>query len=217
MWLYIILGFFTIPLIHIFWLEKYSGMKNVPSRGPIIIAPNHQSWIDPFILGTALKKRRLFYLVGDFIYVNKIVGWCIDSLGYIKVDRKEPDKSKVYKDASEILSKGRALVVFPEGRLSKDGYTQKGFKGVAKMALENKVDIVPTVIRNSYHIYPAHRKTPYWWGKRCCEVKFLEKLKYEDFKDLPLETIVHDLIMKEICAELGHPYEHKDFEKDLKK
>lgn len=216
MWLYRLLRIITSFFIRFFWLEKHSGVNNIPKKGGVIIAPNHQSWIDPFFLTTTLKKRRLYFLIGEFVYNNKVARWGLNIMDHIPVNRHDENKAQVYAHAKKILDNGGALVVFPEGRLSKDGYTKKGFKGVAKMALASKVDIVPTVIKDSYKIYPVHRFTPYWKNKKCCEVKYLERIKYEDFKDLPLETIVHDLIMKEIAKELGHEYDHKDFEKDIK-
>lgn len=216
MWLYRILWYITSPIISLFWLEKVEGKENIPRKGGVIIAPNHQSWIDPFFVTTSVKRRRFYFLAGEFIYNNKIARWALNTMDFIPVNRYSKDKGEVYKKSARILDDGGALVVFPEGRLTKDGYTQKGYKGVAKMALASKVDIVPTVIKNSYHVYPVHRKTPKFWGKRCCQVKYLKRLEYKDFKNKKLEDIVHNMIMKEIAKELGHEYSHTDFEKDIK-
>lgn len=216
MWLYRFSVALTGIFINFFWLERVSGKKNVPLKGGVVIAPNHQSWIDPFFIMTSLKRRRFYFLIGDFVYKNKIVRTVLNKLEHIPVNRSSHDKKIVYAEAKKILDAGGALVVFPEGRLTKDGYTQKGFKGVAKMALIAKVDIVPTVIENSYHVYPVHRKVPKFWGRRNCKVTFLEPIKYESIKDKDLEHIVHERVMKEIAGYLGHDYNHTGFDKDIR-
>lgn len=216
MWLYKILWYITAPIVHLFWLEKITGRSNVPVKGGVIIAPNHQSWLDPFFITSSLRKRRCYFLVGEFIYRNRFASWALGVMDHILVDRYNPDKTAVYKKAKKILDAGGALIVFPEGRLSKDGHTQKGFKGVAKMALASQVPIVPTVIENSYHVYPMHQKTPKFWDSRCCRVNFLKRLEYADFKNKELEYIVHKMIMKEIADVLAHEYNHTGFDNDVK-
>lgn len=216
MWLYKLLWAITTPIMKFFWLERVDGKHNIPKTGGVIIAPNHQSWLDPFFITSAVRKRRFYFLIGEFIYRNRLAKWGLEIMDHIPVNRFDSDKIAVYEKADRILENGGALVVFPEGRLAKDGYTQKGFKGVAKMALSAKVDIIPTVIKDSYKVYPLHRKTPKFWGRRVCQVKFLEPIRYETIKDKDLEYIVHQKIMKEIARELGHEYNHTGFDKDIK-
>jgi 1-acyl-sn-glycerol-3-phosphate acyltransferase len=216
MWLYKIIYYVCGPIIKLFWIRKISGRKNIPLKGGVIIAPNHQSFMDPFLLAATMRKRMFHYLVGEFAYSSKFTRWFLKEVNYIKVDRFNHDKSYVYAKAKEILDDGKVLVVFPEGRLTKDGLIQKGFKGVAKMALASKVDIIPTVIKDSYKIYPIHYKYPKIFGRRCCEIKYLKRIKYSDFKNKDLEYIVHKMIMKEIANELGHKYDHTGFENDIK-
>lgn len=215
MWLYRILRVITSFYVKRLWLKSVSGTENIPKTGGVIIAPNHQSLQDHYFM-TSTIDRRLYFLIGEFAWAKKVQGWALRKMGHIKVNRFHPNKAEVYEKAKKILDEGNALVVFPEGRVTKDGYTQKGFKGVAKMALASKVDIVPAVIKNSYPIHPVHNKKAKLWGMKCCEVKYLKRIKYEDFKDKSLEDIVHKMIMKEIANELGHPYDHKDFDKDIK-
>jgi len=216
MWFYKFSVFTTSIFVNFFWLEKVKGKKNIPLKGGVIIAPNHQSWIDPFFIMTAVKRRRFYFLIGDFVYKYKVPRYVLNKMEHIPVDRYSHDKKQVYEDAKRVLGGGGALVVFPEGRLTRNGYTQKAYKGVAKMALLNKVDIIPTVIENAYHVHPVHKKIPKFWGRRNCRVTFLEPIKYQAIKDLDIEHIVHDKIMKSIADKLGHDYNHSGFEKDIK-
>lgn len=195
----LILGNFT----KLVWIGKVEGKHNVPKKGAVLIASNHQSWFDFVFLATVLR-RRLYFLVGEFAYKVKISALALNRMGHIKVDRDVHDKTLVYKQAKEILDKGGALVVFPEGKMTRDGKLQMAYHGVAKMALTSKVDIVPAVVE-SYHIYPAHKKLPKFWRARC-KIKFLEPIKYSKFKDKHPSEIIHDMLMPEIARELGHEY-----------
>jgi len=192
--------------IRLVWIGKVEGFHNVPRKGRILIASNHQSWLDCFFLGDVLN-RRLYYLVGEHVYKNKIAAWGVNQMGSIKVDRNVDDKSDVYRQSHELLAAGKAVVVFPEGRMTRDGKTQRAYKGVARMALATETDIVPVAIE-SYHVYSVHHSRPRF-GQRV-GIKFLEPLRYEDFKELDAGEIVHDLLMPRIAEALGHEYQHED-------
>jgi 1-acyl-sn-glycerol-3-phosphate acyltransferase len=192
-------------ITRIFWVGRVEGRRNVPKSGGVIIAPNHQSWLDFSFLATVLK-RRLYFLVGEFAYKVKVSAWALKRMGHIKVDRNAPDKSFVYAEAKKILDSGQALVVFPEGRMTRTGKLQGAYLGVAKMALASKVPIVPVVIE-SYHVYSIHHKWPRL-NKRC-RIKFLEPIPYKKIRGKSPSHIVHELLMPMIASELKHDYEHR--------
>lgn len=185
------------------WIGKVEGKHNIPSKGPVIIAPNHQSMLDFAFLAT-VTRRRLYFLVAAKFYKNPIARAALNRMNHIRVDLKAQDRSYIYKEAKDILGRGHILVVFPEGWMTFDGKIQTAYLGVARMALNSEVDIIPTAIE-SYHIYPRHNKWPKFRKARC-KIKFLEPLKYSSFKDKAPEVIVHDLLMPAIAAELGHEY-----------
>lgn len=196
----------TLGLISkVFWIGRVEGKSNVPRKGAVILAPNHQSWLDFCLLATVLN-RRLYFLVGEFVYRVKVASFALERMGHIRVDRHNPDKGAVYAEARRILAEKKVLVVFPEGKMTRDGKIQKAYLGVAKMALESKVDIVP-VVMETYHIYSIHHKRPLF-SKRC-KIKFLEPIRYEKIKDKTPAVIVHELLMPEIANALGHQYEHR--------
>lgn len=191
------------------WVGDVEGKRHVPKTGGVIIASNHQSWFDFCFLATVLN-RRLYFLVAGMFYKNPIVRFALNRMRHIRVDLKG-DRSYIYDEAKKILGKGGALVIFPEGWMTFDGKIQKAYLGVARMALDSKVDIVPTAIE-SYHIYPRHNKWPKIFRARC-RIKFLEPLRYEKFKDMTPEEIVHGLLMPEIAKELNDEYKHRHLAK----
>lgn len=208
MFVYYFLIFTFGVFIRLVWIGRVEGFRNVPRKGRILIAPNHQSWIDAFFIGAVLN-RRLYFLVGEHVYNNKFASWCVDQMGFIRVDRTAENKSSVYEQSLKLLSEGKALTIFPEGRMTRDGKIQKAYKGVARMALSSQTDIVPTVI-NSYHIYPVHLKWPKLFNGRC-HIKFLKPLKYDDFRGLDPAEIVHYLLMPAIAKELKHEYNSDEY------
>jgi 1-acyl-sn-glycerol-3-phosphate acyltransferase len=189
----------------IFWIGRVEGKKNIPQKGAVILAPNHQSWLDFCFLATVVN-RRLYFLVGEFVYKVKVAKFALERMGHIRVDRHAPDKGDVYAEAKKILSEGKALVVFPEGRMTRDGKIQKAYLGVAKMALASEVDIIP-VVMETYHIYSVNHRRPLF-GKRC-KIKFLAPIKHQQIKEKTPAEIVHDLLMPEIAEALGESYDHR--------
>ncbi|HBG81777.1 TPA: 1-acyl-sn-glycerol-3-phosphate acyltransferase [candidate division CPR2 bacterium] len=204
--LYRVLKILLSPLIKLFWIERVEGKHNIPRKGPIIIAANHASYLDFAFLGAAVR-RRLFFLAADWIYRNPFFRFIMRITGQIKVDRFSKDKKMVYQAAADVLGRGHILVLFPEGTRSYDGKPLKAYRGVARMALQNQVDILPVAIENSHHVFGRHHKFPRI--KRICRVKFLEPISYKEIADKTPEEIVHDILMPEIAREIGHEYEHK--------
>lgn len=193
-------------VIKLLWIERIEGKNHIPGKRPAIIAANHSSHLD-FAFLVVASKRRLYFLAGEHIYKNKLGKWLMDYSGQVKVDRNSQDKRHVYLSASDVLKRGDLLALFPEGKRSYSEVTEKAYKGVAKIALDNKADIIPAVIDGSYHIFGRHHKRPNF--KRICKVKFLQPIKHEEIEGLDSEEIVHNLLMPEIAKELGHEYAHR--------
>jgi 1-acyl-sn-glycerol-3-phosphate acyltransferase len=195
------------PIVRLLWIEKIEGRENLPKKGAAILASNHQSYLDAPLLMT-ISRRRIYFLVGDFIYRSKAGAWLMNATGQIKVDRKNPGgNGHTYEHAARILSEGKLLSIFPEGWMSRDGKTQKAYKGVARIALANKVDIVPVIFVGSFHIFPYNYKKPVI-GKKC-RVVVLPPIKYEKIKNFTPSKIVHDILMPQIAEVLGHKYEFR--------
>jgi 1-acyl-sn-glycerol-3-phosphate acyltransferase len=125
---------------------RFEGRRHVPRHGPLIIASNHVSNLDPPLIGIAvprkvrhMAKRELFKVGWLFAYMK--------SIGTIMVDRGHGKQALL--DAVEALKAGDCVVIFPEGTRSPDGRLQKGHSGVIIMAVRAKSPIVPTVIFGS--------------------------------------------------------------------
>jgi len=119
-------------LFKILFHARARGEKNIPRRGPVLIAPNHVSFLDPVAVGTA-THRQLHYMARDDLFIIPVLGWLIKRLNSFPVKKDRPDPEAI-KEALRILKRGEALLLFPEGTRSPDGRLLPGQLGVGMLA-----------------------------------------------------------------------------------
>ena len=142
----------------LFGLQKY-GKENIPKRGGVLIACNHIDVYDPPLVACA-SPRELYFLAKKELFRNPLFGWVITKYNAIPISRKSFDRKGINL-AITLLRAGRALVTFPEGTRSKNQVLREFKLGVAKLALEANVPIVPTYLNYSSNLIEAffQRKT----------------------------------------------------------
>jgi len=152
------------------------GEKNIPGKGPVLIAPNHVSFLDPVAVGTA-TRRRLHYMARDDLFTIPILGWLIKNLNTfpVKKDRADP---RAIKEALRVLKKGEALLVFPEGTRSPDGRLLPGELGIGMLAWHSRATIIPTAIIGSERALPVGAK---WIKRERITVRFGRAISPEEF------------------------------------
>lgn len=130
--------------------EKYKGRL----RGGALIAANHTSFADPFIVGDTFWYRRLFFLVAEAVMVGKLRVAALTGAGAIKINRYETDLEAI-KRSVQILKEGQLLSVFPQGSIHKnEGVEADQMKsGVVLLALQANVPIIPMYIQPRKHWY----------------------------------------------------------------
>jgi 1-acyl-sn-glycerol-3-phosphate acyltransferase len=134
----------------------------IPSEGPVIIACNHASNLDPVVLGSWLVPavdRRIHWLGKKELFAWPIVGWLARNGGVHPVDRDAADV-EAFRLAKRILDEGHVLTVFPEGTRSPDGRLQEARDGVAMLAMRTDATIVPIGIGGSDRVWPKGRLLP---------------------------------------------------------
>lgn len=199
---YSCLRFFLGPIIRIIWIKKVEGLKNIPKKGPCIIAANHSSFFD-FICFIAVSPRKIYYLAAEKFFKWKIWKILVKATGQIRVERQSIDKNEVYDVAFSLLKQGKILGIFPEGTRSSDDKIHKAYVGVAKFALMAQVPVVPVGIKNTYKILSRHRRFPRI--KKIVELKIGEPIyfdKYYNQKNKKFFKKITDEIMLKI-AELS--------------
>lgn len=120
--------------------SRVRGRRNVPQSGPVILAPNHVSDLDPPIVGVSCGRWP--YTMAKAELFKGAFGWVIEQMGTFPVHRGEADR-KAMRTARKLLKEGEAIIIFPEGTRSRDGHLQAPEIGVAMMAHQAKAAIVP--------------------------------------------------------------------------
>jgi long-chain acyl-CoA synthetase len=144
---------------------KAEGREKLPAHGPYLLSPNHQSYLDPFLVVACLPRRivRQFFFVGASEYFETpLMRWLARQINLIPVD---PDASLVsaMQAGAAGLRRGRILVLFPEGERSIDGTVRTFKKGAAILAHHLTVPIVPVAIDGLFDLWGRNRG--FQWNK----------------------------------------------------
>lgn len=142
-----------------FWGLKLKGLENIPTQGGLIIAANHQSYLDPFLISVPIRVP-LRYLAWNVVLDWPLVGRLMRILGAWPLQLEGSDPAAIRR-ALQWLRNGGAVVIFPEGgRGMPDGSMVKFKAGAVRMALEAGVPILPVTIRGANRAWPVERRFP---------------------------------------------------------
>ena len=157
---------------------KIVGEKNVPKKGPFIIAPNHQSFLDGSIVASGLscKTLRNSYFFATEEHVKRPVVKSLAKRNNIIIMEKRNLKNSILK-LSEVLKLGKNVVIFPEGSRSYDGEKVPFKKTFAILSKELNVPVVPVCIRGAYDVLPRGSK---WIKPKKIEVEYLPPVMPEN-------------------------------------
>ena len=120
--------------------------------GPVILASNHQSYLDPPLAGTAVN-RAIFYLARNTLLKVPVLGWLLPKLNVIPVDQDGGDRSAL-KALIRTLKAGHGILVFPEGARTEDGNLQPAQPGVGFIIAKTLAPVVPMRIFGAHEAWP---------------------------------------------------------------
>lgn len=166
-WMRVMAGVTRAGLAGLTRVRIEGALDAVPHEGPLIIAANHASNLDPVVLASSVMPRlgRRFQWLGKReLFDWPVVGWMARNGGVHAVDRATADV-EAYRLAKRILDDGHALFVFPEGTRSRDGALQRARDGAAVLALRTGAPVVPIAIAGSYERWPRGQKIPHPGGR----------------------------------------------------
>lgn len=138
-------------LIKIIYRVKVNGIENLKDDKPFIMSANHVHIFDPVILAI-LTKKQIFFLAKKELFSKKFLAKFFTKLGVIPIDRENTD-FKAIKSCFRVIKSGNILGIFPEGTRVKTIDIKNMKKGVALIALKNKVNILPIHIQGTYKIF----------------------------------------------------------------
>jgi glycerol-3-phosphate dehydrogenase (NAD(P)+) len=148
------------PALTLWFRVGRFGREHVPSEGGVILAANHKSFLDPFVIGCCLR-RPVYFVAKRELFDRRWQGWLLNALGAFPVRRGESDE-QMMETAKEIVARGDVVVIFPEGtRIRNPDELGRAKRGVGRLVLETGAPVVPIAVtgtdraRRGLRIHPV--------------------------------------------------------------
>ncbi len=153
------------PLLRLLYRPKVEGLENIPATGAAILASNHLSFSDSFFLPLVCPRRITFLAKAEYFNGKGLKGWFsrmfFTGVGQVPIDRSGANAAEdALNTGLRILGEGNLLGIYPEGTRSPDGRLYRGKTGVARMALEAGVPVIPVAMIDTEKIQPIGSKRP---------------------------------------------------------
>jgi 1-acyl-sn-glycerol-3-phosphate acyltransferase len=156
--------FVTWLYISLFYRFRVWGGHRLPRTGPVLIISNHQSFLDPMLIGAATPRRQFFSLARATLFSHPGFGWVIRLMNAVPVERGAADMSAMRR-CIDVLKQGHALVIYPEGTRTKNGTTGSFASGMMFLVKRASPDVVPIAIEGAFDVWPRTRKIPRLTGQ----------------------------------------------------
>lgn len=163
--LYEVLHSVVPPVAKLVWRPTVRGLDNIPATGGVLLASNHLSFVDSVVIPIIVPRKVVFLAKSDYFDSPGVTGrlskaW-FEGLGMLPVDRDDARAAMNSLDtALEVLGRGEAFGLYPEGTRSRDGRLYRGRTGVAHLALTAGVPIVPVGLSGTEDLQPIGATYP---------------------------------------------------------
>jgi len=197
---YILLG----PLLALLGRPKVEGLEYVPQAGPAILASNHLAVMDSFYLPLVVRRRITFLAKAEYFTGTGFKGWLsrwfFTAVGQVPIDRSSADAAQAALDtARRVLDEGKLLGMYPEGTRSPDGRLYKGKTGLARLALETGVPVIPVAMIGTNIVNPPGTSM-LRFGK--VTVRFGKPMDFSRFEGLAGNRFIERAVIDEVIYEL---------------
>jgi glycerol-3-phosphate dehydrogenase (NAD(P)+) len=147
------------PFFHIYFRLSRIGREHIPAEGPVILASNHRSFLDPFVIAV-MARRPIYFVAKKELFINRPVAWLLASLGAFPIDRHGGDEGAMA-TAKAILARGDGVLIFPEGTRIRPGALGTPKRGVGRLALESGAPVVPVAVHGTEAVRNGWRFRPH--------------------------------------------------------
>lgn len=192
------------PLLKFIFRPWTRGMENIPSSGAAILASNHLSFSDSIFLPLQTRRPVVFLAKSEYFTGKGIKGlltrWFFKATGQLPIDRSGGKASEASLNTGlGVLSQGLLLGIYPEGTRSPDGKLYRGRTGIARMALESKVPVIPVAMIDTEKVQPIGKRLP---RIRRVGIVVGQPLDFSRFDGMEGDRIVLRAVTDEIIYEL---------------
>jgi 1-acyl-sn-glycerol-3-phosphate acyltransferase len=201
---FILKNFLLGPILKALFRPWVRGMENIPSTGPVILASNHLSFSDSIFLPLQTRRPVVFLAKSEYFTGKGLKGaltrWFFRATGQLPIDRSGGKASEASLNTGlRVLGQGQVLGIYPEGTRSPDGRLFRGRTGIARMALESKVPVIPVAMIDTEKVQPIGRKLP---RIRRIGIIVGEPLDFSRFDGMEGDRVILRAVTDEIMYEL---------------
>ena len=204
MWYWLFKYIFMGPLLSLLGRPKVEGLEHVPHSGPMILASNHLAVADSFYLPLVVTRRITFLAKAEYFTGTGLKGrfqrWFYTAAGQVPIDRTDADSAQsALITAARVVGEGKLLGMYPEGTRSPDGRLYKGKTGLARLALESGVPVIPVAMIGTDVVNPPGSKM---WRFGRVKVKFGKPMDFSRFEGLAGNRFIERAVIDEVMYEL---------------
>jgi len=191
-----VLAFLILPTMTLLARYTLHDTKNVPAQGAFVLSPNHYSNLDPIVIGVSMWKigRMPRYMAKASLFGIPVLGWLMKKSGQVPVERvsRGREGGDPMKAARQIADQGLAVVVYPEGSLTRepDMWPMRGKHGAVRTALEAGIPLIPAASWGAQEILPRYSKRISVFPRKTVHVRFGEPVDLSEFKGRQLDSRV---------------------------
>ena len=205
---YVLLG----PLMRLLARPTIEGLEHIPARGGAILAGNHLAVADSFLVPLLVRRRITYLAKREYFIQPGLIGWIkkvfFTGVGQVPVDRAVGSEAQAALDtAIRLLREGKLLGIYPEGTRSPDGRLYKGKTGVARMALEAGVPVIPVAVIGTNKLNPIGSRM---WRPHHVHIRIGEPLDFSRYAGMAgdrfIERSMTDEIMYALMELSGQTY-----------
>ncbi|WP_028932972.1 lysophospholipid acyltransferase family protein [Pseudonocardia spinosispora] len=203
--LYWLLKFVLVgPLLRLWCRPTIEGTENIPEEGGALVASNHLAVADSFLLPLLVSRRMYFMAKREYFTQPGFIGWCkkqfFTAIGQVPVDRASGSAARAALDTcNRLLAEQRLVCIYPEGTRSPDGRLFKGKTGVARMALESEVPVIPVAMIGTDKVNPIGSRV---WRPRKVRIRIGEPLDFSRYHGMANDRFIQRSMTDEIMYAL---------------
>ncbi len=142
-----------------FYRVKVLHAERVPPKGPLLIASNHESYLDPPLVGIYARPRHVSFVARVGLFTFKPFAWLISWLNATPIKGDGNDTSSI-REIVRRLEQGNAVVIFPEGARTFDGKLQEFKRGIALLVKKGDAPVLPVAVAGAFEAWPRTRTLP---------------------------------------------------------
>ncbi|MFI0354553.1 lysophospholipid acyltransferase family protein [Actinomadura sp. 9N407] len=201
------------PILRLLFRPRVEGLENVPHYGPLIVASNHLSFIDSFIIPLSIPRPVTYVAKASYFegkgLKGRFVRWFMTTLGHVPISRGAGRAAMgALEQGRDVLDNSGAFAIYPEGTRSPDGRLYRGRTGVGWLVLASGARVLPVALEGTEKIQPLGASRPRFLGPRPT-VRIGAPIDFTHYRDLPpakARRAITDEIVQTIQKMSGQDY-----------